>query len=113
MEENFTYRFVPSSAIVLVRKGKTDSIKELEFLLIKRQAKISFGNAWAFPGGVVDAQDHLSYWNKHYPNFAIGLESKLSTLDKIGCLAFEARVAGIRELFEECGILLVQPEVSP
>jgi len=45
----------PSSTVVLVRDGDSGA----EVFLGKRPSKASFGSAYVFPGGVVDADDQL------------------------------------------------------
>ena len=59
--KSFTYppKFRPlSSCVMLVRPRGKDSKRKSEFdyeiLILKRAPNISFGNLWAFPGGVVE-----------------------------------------------------------
>ena len=87
----------PSSTVVLVRPGAG----EPEIFMARRHEKSSFGAAYAFPGGVVDPED------KAVHEFCTGM----STFDADANLGVKGEgldyySAGIRELFEETGVLL-------
>lgn len=87
----------PSSTVVVVRAGAI----EPELFMVRRHAKSSFGDAYAFPGGVVDDDDAAVH------EFCTGL----STTDADSRLGVKANgldfySAAIRELFEESGVLL-------
>jgi 8-oxo-dGTP pyrophosphatase MutT (NUDIX family) len=72
-----------SASVILLRDSP------LEVLMIRRHSKASFvPDAWVFPGGMVDADDH-----------ELGDGTDLGTM----------RVAAARELFEESGIWLGSP----
>lgn len=74
---------VPAASVIVVRDAP------LEVLMIRRHSKSSFvPDAWVFPGGVVEANDH-----------DLGDGTELGTM----------RVAAARELFEESGIWLGSP----
>lgn len=74
---------VPAASVILLRDAP------LEVLMIRRHAKSTFvPDAWVFPGGVVEANDH-----------DLGDGTALGTM----------RVAAARELFEESGIWLGAP----
>ena len=62
---------------------------DFEILLLRRNQKISYGGYFAFPGGMIEKQDYR--WED---------EENVKTFD------FVKRIAALRELFEECGILL-------
>jgi len=83
----------PAATILLLRDDP-----EFEVLMVKRHHQIDFASgALVFPGGKSHAGDHDEAWSDH----AVGWEG------------FDAeqrglRVAAIREVFEEAGILLAK-----
>lgn len=80
---------IPSSTVMLLRDGA----EGIETLGVVRNERISFAGALAFPGGSLDAGDYL-------------LAAKLIPGDPMA----PYRVAAIREVFEETGVLLAQGE---
>ncbi len=94
----------PSATVVLVRQGQDAP----EILMVKRHARTAFGSAHVFPGGVLEPAD-----------LRVGDRSRdLSDADAsrilelpAGGLAFYS--AAIRELFEETGVLLAEPDPDP
>ena len=75
----------PASTILLLRDGD----RGLEVFMVVRHREIEFaGGALVFPGGRVEADD-----------MALGGADPLEGF----------RIAGIRETFEECGVLLARP----
>lgn len=91
----------PSATIVVVRE--TDVAPEV--LLVKRRAGDAFGDSYAFPGGVIDHNEPdakpFSYGvSDAEANSVLGVESN----------GLDYYSAGIRELFEETGILLARNE---
>lgn len=89
----------PSSTIVLLRQGEALP----EVLLVKRRAGDAFGECYAFPGGVVDADElhACTFTHGKAPDQA---NAELQVPD--GGLCYYS--AGIRELFEETGVLLAR-----
>lgn len=88
----------PSATIVIVR----DSDAGPEVLLVKRRAGDAFGNAYTFPGGVIDpdesdARPVCAGLTEEQANSILGVDHGL-----------DYYTAVIRELFEETGILLVR-----
>ena len=84
---------------MLLRRGETDP----EILMVRRRAGDAFGESYAFPGGVVDADEADAHAfccgiKARHANIEMGLES--------GGLDFYS--AAVRELFEETGVLLAQ-----
>lgn len=69
--------------------------------MVLRHAESSFGDAWAFPGGVVDADDAV------VSNYCSGVDAAEAD-SHLGVKAdgLELYSAAIRELFEESGVLL-------
>ena len=91
----------PSSTVVLVRA--TDG--EPEIFLVQRHARSSFGAAYAFPGGVVDPEDAEVH------DYCRGVSSRTADANlgvKDGGLDYYS--AAVRELFEESGALLANPD---
>ena len=75
----------PAATVLLVRDGAAG----LEVFMVVRHREIAFaGGALVFPGGRVEEAD-----------------GALAGGDPLGAF----RIAGIRETFEECGVLLVRP----
>lgn len=89
----------PSATIVVVRETSVAP----EVLLVKRRAGDAFGNSYAFPGGVLD----------HNEADAVPFSAGVSEAQANAVLGVEANgldyyCAGVRELFEETGILLAR-----
>ena len=88
----------PATTVLLLRDTATGP----EAFLVQRHAKSGFfPNAWVFPGGRVDAGDHL----REHPAVRGG-EQTATLLGLDHALAIAYLVAGVRETFEECGIWL-------
>lgn len=90
---------VPSATVVLLRAGTSDP----EILMVRRRAGDAFGDSYAFPGGVIDADESAARMfcrgtNAQAADTELGLSS--------GGLDFYSAAA--RELFEETGVLLAQ-----
>ncbi|MEJ2297797.1 MAG: NUDIX hydrolase [Woeseiaceae bacterium] len=88
---------LPSSTVVLVRPGTP----EPEVFMVRRHARSAFGNAYAFPGGVLEEVDHAVH------RFCRGIDGPTADrhlgVDGDGLSYYSA---AIRELFEESGVLL-------
>ncbi len=79
----------PAATVVLLREG-TDGY---EVLLVRRNAQLSFhGGAWVFPGGRIDAEDHVAAGTSADPLAA-------------------ARYAAVREAFEEASMVVAPEEL--
>ena len=90
-----------SSTVVLVRPADP----EPEVFMVQRHADSSFGAAHAFPGGVVDPEDGAVH------DYCTGVSSKKADANlgvKVGGLDYYS--AAVRELFEESGVLLANPD---
>ena len=87
----------PSSTVVLVR----DTDRGPEILFVRRRAGDAFGEAYTFPGGVLDdneseAERYCTGLGPAEANAVLGIES--------GGLDYYNAV--VRELYEETGLLL-------
>lgn len=93
----------PSSTLILAREAAA----EPEYLMVKRDPRASFGGAFVFPGGVLDADDELIA--SEFGNLESARANRLLGLDA-GGLAYYG--AALRELFEETGVLLTRPPID-
>ena len=89
----------PSSTIVVLRDGNLQP----EMLMVKRRAGDAFGESYAFPGGVVDEDESEA------SIFCLGVSpDDANTILGVSRDGLDYYSAGIRELFEETGVLLAQ-----
>ncbi len=87
----------PSSTVVLVRDG----LAAPEIFMVRRHERSSFGAAFAFPGGVVDAAD------ASVREFCSGVSAAVANAYLgVDANGLDYYSAAIRELFEESGVLL-------
>lgn len=78
----------PSATVIVLR----DTPAGLETLLLRRNSRLAFhGGAWVFPGGHIDAADHVS-----------GAEADLLAA---------ARNAAVREAYEEASLMIGAEEL--
>ncbi|MCK9993607.1 MAG: hypothetical protein Dbin4_02127 [Alphaproteobacteria bacterium] len=83
---------VAAATLMLIRDGADG----LEVFMVERHHQIDFATgALVFPGGKVDKAD-----------FAPGVRERCENASQFNDLDLALRVAGIREAFEECGVLL-------
>jgi len=100
-EQNLHASFVPAtplqaSTLLLLR----DSGSTLQVLMTRRSPRASFAaNAWVFPGGGIEAQDHA-------PAMHALAAARPAQCQGSKCLT--DAVAAIRETFEELGVLLAR-----
>lgn len=91
---------VPASTILLLRDGA----RALEVFMVERHHKIDFAEgALVFPGGKTEESDGDPALLAHCRSNAD------SPLDRLSDAERAVRVGGIRETFEECGVLLARP----
>ena len=83
--------------MVLVREAES----EPQIFMVKRHQSTSFGLAYAFPGGVLDAEDA-----KVHDYCGDLSDSEASTTLGVKDSGLDYYSAAIRELFEEAGVLL-------
>jgi 8-oxo-dGTP pyrophosphatase MutT (NUDIX family) len=89
----------PATTVLLVRPSVPgESTSPLEVFMVVRHHQIdAFSGALVFPGGKLEEADGDSR-----------LRGRCGGADKIGDSELKFRVAGVREAFEECGILLAR-----
>ena len=92
----------PSSTVVLVR----DADDTPEVYLVRRRPGSTFGNAHAFPGGIVDPGDADVH------RYCSGIDPDEADRRLAIDGALDYYVAAIRELFEEAGVLLAEHELD-
>ncbi len=87
---------LPSATILLLRDGATG----LEVFMVKRHYRIDFASgALVFPGGKVDPSDRDP-----------ALAARCGGVPAGATDGLDYRAAGIREAFEECGVLLAREQ---
>src|SRR6185369_15321212 len=89
----------PATTVLLLRPSKAgDATSPLEVFMVVRHHQIdAFSGALVFPGGKLEEADGDPQ-----------LRARCGGADKIGDSELKFRVAGVREAFEECGILLAR-----
>jgi 8-oxo-dGTP pyrophosphatase MutT (NUDIX family) len=92
----------PASTVVLLRPSPA----RFDVFLVRRHDNVAFmGGAHVFPGGRVDAADRLDQAEP----LCDGVTGALARMDGVPVPeAIGHHVAGIRELFEEAGVLLAR-----
>jgi 8-oxo-dGTP pyrophosphatase MutT (NUDIX family) len=99
-----------SATVVLLRDGA----EGLEVFLLKRSGlSDSFGEAYVFPGGKVDAHDCSPAATGKLDVAAAGLMHQLGEPGQTEDVAAGLFVAALRELFEEAGVLLATGSTRP
>ena len=96
----------PASTVVLLRDGTTG----IETLLMRRNARASFmPEAYVFPGGALDARDAAPEVLRHCGDLDDASVSRRLGMDRGG---LSWLVAGLRECFEESGLLLARSQTG-
>lgn len=96
-------RAVPAATVVLVRDA-ADGAGGIEVLLARRNSKIYFaGGAWVFPGGRIDAEDHIAPGGRDFPGEPFD-EDHPAFLDV-------ARRACVREAAEEADAVIATTDL--
>ncbi|QDX80851.1 hypothetical protein B9N43_06090 [Denitratisoma sp. DHT3] len=92
----------PAATVILAR----DTEHGLEVFMMRRTQKAAFAaDAYVFPGGALDAEDHDPFWNQ--PEY--GLDSaEANRILKVDGGGLGYWIAAIRECFEESGLLLAR-----
>lgn len=96
----------PAATVLLVRAATVGETPSLEVFLLRRRASMAFAaRMHVFPGGGIDPRDAEADppWSGPTPaQWAEHLQCEVTTATAIVC-------AAVRELFEECGVLLAGP----
>ena len=92
---------VPARAAASVLLGRDGPDGPELFLLARSRASGFASGAIVFPGGSVDEADRRP-----------ALRARADGVEGLGDRDFALRVAAIREVFEECGVLLARPRGS-
>ncbi len=89
----------PATTVLLLRPSSPgDAASPLEvFMVVRHHAIDAFSGALVFPGGKLEEADGDP-----------GLKARCAGAEKISASELKFRVAGVREAFEECGILLAR-----
>lgn len=89
----------PATTVLLLRPSKPgDAGSPLEVFMVVRHHQIdSFSGALVFPGGKLEDADGDK-----------ALRARCGGADKIDDAELKFRIAGVREAFEECGVLLAR-----
>eukprot|EP01034_Spumella_vulgaris_P046214 gene46213-57632_t len=89
----------PATTVLLLRPSQPgDAASPLEVFMVVRHHQIdSFSGALVFPGGKLEDADGSA-----------SLRARCGGADAIGDAELKFRVAGVREAFEECGVLLAR-----
>jgi 8-oxo-dGTP pyrophosphatase MutT (NUDIX family) len=90
----------PAATVILVR----DAQEGFEILMLKRTSGAAFaGGMFVFPGGRVDSDDHLHRYDEHRTGPS---DEQQAQQQALGAEWRGYWIAGIRESFEEAGLLL-------
>jgi 8-oxo-dGTP pyrophosphatase MutT (NUDIX family) len=89
----------PATTVLLLRPSRPgDAGSPLEvFMVVRHHAIDAFSGALVFPGGKLEEADGDPQ-----------LKARCAGADKISAGELKFRIAGVREAFEECGILLAR-----
>ena len=100
-----------SASVVLLRDDRGNG---LEVLLLRRHtASSSWGGAYVFPGGKLDAADCAPGGAEGWHRSAASLHAALGEPDLPMAQAVGLYVAAARETREECGVLLDTQDLAP
>ena len=94
----------PAATVILMRELKEG---DFEIFMVKRSNRSAFGSLYVFPGGKLDPEDSENDLYQYCEGMSDAEASKQIGIENNG-LSFW--IAGIRECFEEAGVLLANPE---
>ncbi len=90
----------PAATVIIVR----DASPQYEIFMLKRTNRAVFASGmYVFPGGRVDDADHEAYYEQHHQGPSSQQQAQQAALGDDWRAIW---IAGIRETFEESGILL-------
>ena len=97
--ENDSPPALPSSTVVLARAAQSAP----KLFMVQRHAATTFGDSYAFPGGLVDSEDRAAH--AYCEGLTAAEADRLLSVPGNGLDYFSAAA---RELFEESGVLLAR-----
>lgn len=90
----------PAATVIIVRDAKP----QYEIFMLRRTNQAAFaGGMYVFPGGRVDDEDHSAAYDSHHQG---PVTAQLSQQEALGEDWRAYWIAGIRETFEESGLML-------
>jgi 8-oxo-dGTP pyrophosphatase MutT (NUDIX family) len=92
------------ATVMLVRDGP-HAVRPLEVFMLRRHPRTAFGSVHVFPGGVVDAADHVPELDARCPGLS---DAEASAQLGLAAGGRSYWVAAVRESFEEAGVLLAR-----
>jgi 8-oxo-dGTP pyrophosphatase MutT (NUDIX family) len=100
MNEHADQPVRPAATVIIAR----DAQPQYEIFMLRRTNQAAFaGGMFVFPGGRVDDDDHADYYEQHRHGPSLDQAHQRQALGDDWCGYW---IAGIRETFEEAGILL-------
>jgi len=100
---------VDAATVMLLRPSSDATVKDIEVLLVLRNRKSSFvPGYYVFPGGVVDPEDYEPDVERFIRGIDRGQAARMFPDMTNPGKSLGAWVAGIRETFEEAGILIAR-----
>ncbi len=100
---------VDAATVMLLRSSPDATVKDIEVLLVLRNRKSSFvPGYYVFPGGVVDPEDYEPDVERFIHGIDRGQAARMFPDMTNPGKSLGAWVAGIRETFEEAGILIAR-----
>lgn len=100
MHEHADQPVRPAATVIIAKDAKP----QYEIFMLRRTHQAAFaGGMFVFPGGRVDEDDHAAYYEEHRQGPSPAQLPQQEALGEDWCGYW---IAGIRETFEEAGILL-------
>jgi 8-oxo-dGTP pyrophosphatase MutT (NUDIX family) len=94
----------PAATVIIVRASADSGDADFEIFMVRRTSQAAFaGGMYVFPGGRVDPDDHL---HRYDPLRQGPSTDQAAQRDALGAEWRGYWIAGIRESFEEAGLLL-------